>query len=70
MKECLKRTLKQKAAQPVALKPAAAQPATKAQPWWAPDAPVAERKPAAPAAPKMNVTVLAELARIAIQLKK
>ena len=49
------------------------QPATKAQPWWAPDAvaqtPVAAPKPApaaeTPEPAKMNATVVAELARIA-----
>ena len=50
------------------------QPATKAQPWWAPDAVAAAPKPAPaaqkPAPAKMNATVVDELARIASQPKR
>lgn len=50
------------------------QPATKAEPWWAPDAVAAAPMPApaakTPAPAKMNATVVAELARIASRSKQ
>lgn len=72
MKQALQRNMKPvaapKASQPVeAPKPAVAQPAPVAQPWWAPDAKAWKPAPVAPVGKKPKINgdaVLAELARI------